>query len=313
VTADASFTGRVAIVTGAGKGLGRAYALWLAKLGCAVVVNNRNNTGESSAASVVAEIRTAGGEAVAHEGAVEDPKSAEAMVDLARAQFGRLDILVCNAGIQHWRDFASLDVEEMRRLIDVNLWGTLLPVKAAWSDMLRSHYGRIVLTGSGAGLWGQQQSADYCASKAAMIGLARALTLDVPSGCDIRINVIAPAAYTGISADVIDVKWSDFMSPDRVAPVVGWLASEACDISGAVLHAGAGRVRRAHVIESARLDLEDDVGRVMRALEVREEPSSSFAAGAQLMPELFDEPASAAASSYRDRSPPRRSARQRRC
>jgi NAD(P)-dependent dehydrogenase (short-subunit alcohol dehydrogenase family) len=288
VTADAGFAERVAIVTGAGKGLGRAYALWLAEHGCAVVVNNRPRSDESSAASVVAEIIAAGGQAVAHEGAVEDPDSAEAMVALARAQFGRIDILICNAGIQHWRDFAALAIEEMRRLIEINLWGTLLPVKAVWSEMLHNRYGRIVLTGSGAGLWGQQQSADYSTSKAAMTGLARALTLDVPTGCDIRINVIAPAAYTGLSAGVIDAKWSDFMSPDRVAPVVGWLSSEACDVSGAVLHDGAGRVRRAHVIESERLELNGDVGRLVHSLEAPEEPTSSFAAGAQLMPELFD-------------------------
>lgn len=284
---EPSFAGRVAIVTGAGTGLGRAYALWLAQRGCAVVVNNRDRTGTSPASSVVEEIVAAGGRAIAHHGAVEEPGSGEMMIDLACSHFGRLDALICNAGIQHWRDFAKLEIAEMRRLMDINLWGTILPVKAAWPEMLRNHYGRIVLTGSGAGLWGRQQSADYSASKGAMIGFARALTLDVPADCDIRINVITPAAYTRMSADVMGTKWAEFLSADRVAPVVGWLASEACPISGAVLHVGAGRIRRVHIVENERLELQGDVGKLLNALAVPDEPGSSFAAGSQLIPELF--------------------------
>ena len=282
------FTGRVAIVTGAGKGLGRAYALWLARHGCAVVVNNRMRDGVSSAQPVVDEILAAGGKAVAHDGPVEDKASADAMAALAISAFGGLDILICNAGVQCWVDFADLDVDEMRRLFDVNLWGTLLPLKAAWPPMVARGYGRIVLTGSGAGLWGQQKSLHYCTSKAAMPGIARALTLDVPAGTDICANVIAPAAYTPMSADVIGPEWADFLSADRVAPVVGWLASAACDVSGAIYHAGAGRVRRVRMVESARVELTDDMDAVMRGLDGPSEPDSSFGAGAELMPEFFE-------------------------
>jgi NAD(P)-dependent dehydrogenase (short-subunit alcohol dehydrogenase family) len=289
VSAAPDFTGHVAIVTGAGKGLGRAYALWLGRHGCAIVVNNRLRDGISSAQAVVDEIRAFGGKAVAHDGPVEDAASARSMIDLARSAFGGVDILICNAGVQRWADFAELDLDEARRLLDVNLWGTLYLLKAAWPLMVARGYGRIVLTGSGAGLWGQQRSVPYCASKAAMVGIARALALDVPTGADIRINVIAPAAYTPMSSDVIDPKWADFLSPDRVAPIVGWLASEACDVSGAIFHAGAGRVRRARMIESVRTDLNDDVDAIIHGLDGPFEPNSSFGAGAELMPELFED------------------------
>jgi NAD(P)-dependent dehydrogenase (short-subunit alcohol dehydrogenase family) len=281
------FAGRTAIVTGGGKGLGRAYAHWLARHGCAVVVNNRASGSASPASTVTDEIIAAGGRAVAHDGAVEDAASAEAMVALALARFGGTDILVCNAGIQRWTHFSDMTIADMRDLIDVNLWGTLLPLQAAWKAMIAQGYGRIVLTGSGAGLWGQQRSVHYSATKAAMTGIARALTLDVPDGADIRINVIAPAAYTPMSSDSIDAQWAGFMAPDRVAPVVGWLASAACDVSGAVYHSGAGRVRRVRVTESLRHELGGDMDATMHGLSGPPEPASSFGAGAELMPELF--------------------------
>lgn len=286
---ERDFSGRAAIVTGAAAGLGRAYALWLAARGCAVVVNNRlRSDGSSSAQDVVDAIVAAGGKAVAHDAPVEGESAAEDMVALAVERFGSIDILICNAGIQRWTDFSVLSLDEMETVLNVNLWGTLRPLKAVWPAMIAQRYGRIVLTGSGAGLWGQQQSVAYCASKSAMSGIARGLTLDVPEGADIRANVIAPAAYTPMSSTSIPEHWAEFMAAERVAPVVGWLASECCDVSGAIYHAGAGRVRRVRMLESERLELDgDDIDAIMHRLDGPDEPGSSFGAGAELMPELF--------------------------
>lgn len=281
-------SGQTAVVTGAAKGLGRAYAHWLARQGCAVVVSNRPAPdGSSTAAVVAAEIAAAGGRAVAHDGAVECESAAAEMIATAEQAFGRPDIFVSNAGIQAWRPFGEVTLAEMRRLLDVNLWGCILGLKAVWPGMVERGYGRIVLTGSSAGLWGQQMSADYGASKAAMVGLARSVALDVPEGADIRINVIAPAAYTPMSAGSIDARWADYASPDHVARVVGWLCSRDCRTSGGIYHAGAGNVRRVQVLEGPvhRLD-EGDTGAVMRSLEARPEWSSSFASGAEILPEL---------------------------
>jgi len=288
VSGDLDFSGRTAIVTGAAKGLGRAYALWLAARGCAVVASNRPGPdGVSSAQDVVDEIMAAGGRAVAHDGAVQSPEAAAEMVEIARSRFGAPDIFVSNAGVQAWRDFSTATLDQMRELIDINLWGAIVGLKAVWPEMTGQAYGRIVLTGSSAGLWGQMQSADYGASKAAMVGLARSLVLDVPEGADIRINVIAPAAYTPMSMGSIDAKWAGYASPDHVAPVVGWLCSEHCRSSGGIYHAGAGNVRRVQVLEGpVRLLSGGSIGEVMGSLTAQPEWVSSFASGAEILPEM---------------------------
>jgi NAD(P)-dependent dehydrogenase (short-subunit alcohol dehydrogenase family) len=209
------------------------------------------------------------------------------MVEIAKRHFGAPDIFVSNAGMQAWRDFSTVTLEEMRDLLDINLWGVIVGLKAVWPSMVERGYGRIVLTGSSAGMWGQMQSADYGASKAAMIGLARSVALDVPKDADIRINVISPAAYTPMSAGSIDPKWADYASPDHVAPVVGWLCSESCRISGGIYHAGAGNVRRTQIVEGPVHALsEGDIGTVMDSLIAQPEWTSSFASGAEIMPEM---------------------------
>jgi len=281
-------SGRTAIVTGASKGLGRAHARWLAAQGCAVVVSNRPSPGgASSAQAVVDEIVAAGGRAVAHDGPVETPEAAAEMVALAHDRFGGLDIFVSNAGVQAFRDFGTVTLDEMDALLAINLRGVLVGLKAVWPVMVAAGYGRIVLTGSSAGLWGQVGSADYAASKAAMVGIARSIAIDAPQGADIRANVVAPAAYTPMSAGSIDAKWADYASPDHVAPVVGWLCSAACTTSGGIYHAGAGHVRRVQILEGPvhRLD-EGDIDSVMRGLTAQPEWTSSFASGAEILPEL---------------------------
>ena len=282
----ADFTGRVAIVTGAAAGLGRAYAMWLARHGCAVVVNNRPHDGASRAQPVVGEIVAAGGKAIAHDGAVETEEAGRAMVTAAIEHFGRIDILICNAGVQWFEDFDGMDLAANRAIIDVGMWGTLYPLHAAWPHMVKQGYGRVVLTGSGAGLWGQVKSVPYSAVKAAMIGIARGIALDVPEGADIRANVIAPVAYTSMSNSVLGEEWADFLSPDHVARIVGWLASEDCRESGMIYHGGAGRVRRTRLIESETVELGDDVGAALATIPDGHEPTSSFAAGAELIPEF---------------------------
>ena len=285
---ELDFTGRTAIVTGASKGLGRAYARWLAARGCAVVVSNRKaRDGSASAQAVVDEIVATGGCAVAHDGPVQSPDAANEMVEIARHHFGPPDIFISNAGMQAWRDFSTVTLEEMRDLLDINLWGVIVGLKTVWRSMVERGYGRIVLTGSSAGMWGQMQSADYGASKAAMIGLARSVALDVPKDADIQINVISPAAYTPMSAGSIDPKWADYASPDHVAPVVGWLCSQSCRGSGGIYHAGAGNVRRTQIVEGPVHSLsEGDIGAVMDSLIAQPEWSSSFTSGAQIMPEM---------------------------
>ena len=301
MTSTLDLAGRTAIITGAAKGLGRAHARWLAAQGCAIVVNNRPAAdGSPSAQTVVDEIVAKGGRAIAHHGAVESESSASGMVELALSTFGAADILICNAGVQHWRDFALVTLDEMRRLLDINLWGTILSMKAVWPTMRTRNYGRIVLTGSGAGLWGQMQSADYCASKAAMVGLARGAAIDAPADADIRINVIAPAAYTPMSAKSMGEEWAEYASADKVCPVVGWLSSRLCQSSGNVYHVGAGRVRRVQLLEGPRVDLDTGpIEAVMASLEQLAEPTSSFDAGVLLMPEMAEGIAAAIAGGGR--------------
>jgi NAD(P)-dependent dehydrogenase (short-subunit alcohol dehydrogenase family) len=192
------FEGRVALITGAGKSLGRAYALWLAAQGAAVVVNNRVHPGvPSSAQAVVDEIVAAGGRAIADGHSVEDAAGARAMVDAAYTAFGRLDILVCNAGISRVnRPFQSMSIDEIREVVDVNLWGTLLPLHAAFPRMVEAGYGRIVLTTSQVGLFGRAGSSAYACTKSAMIGLARAVGWDGHPH-NVRVNVVAPGGLHG--------------------------------------------------------------------------------------------------------------------
>ena len=248
--------GRVAIVTGAGKSLGRAYALWLAQQGCAVVVNNRVHPGvPSSAQLVVDEIVAGGGKAVAHDGAIELASSGSEMVELALGTFGRLDILICNAGIMPDGPFEDADPEELARLLNINVLGTIYPLQAAWRHMLSTGYGRIVLTGSTVGILGYQGVAPYGATRATAVGLARSLTLEKPKDADIGINVVMPFAYTNMSAESIDQEIDaaviEAVKPDKIAPIVGWLCSEQCKHQASIFHASSLKVARIGIVQSA--------------------------------------------------------------
>lgn len=262
------FDDRVVLITGAGKGLGRAYARYFAERGARVVVNNRVRDGQpSSARTVVAEILAGGGEAVADEHNVETEEGGAAMVEAALRAFGKLDILICNAAISLVNTpFTELTPAQMREIVDINIWGTFYPLHAALPHMVRANYGRAVLTTSHIGLYGRPGSAAYGCSKAAVVGLARSVGHDV-ANTDIRINVIAPGAYTQLS-NALGPEFADRADPSRVAPVVGWLSSGLCQESGMILCAGGGRLRRARIVEGLVVEVDDDtIAERVHALE----------------------------------------------
>jgi NAD(P)-dependent dehydrogenase (short-subunit alcohol dehydrogenase family) len=242
-----TFDGRVAVVTGAGRGIGRAHALLLADRGGSVVVNDLGGSMEGvgaeagPASGVVDEITAAGGVAIADTSDVSTEAGARALVDAAIAQFGRLDILVNNAGIVRWARLPEADADNLAAHLAVHLGGSFNTTRAAWSPMVEQGYGRIIMTGS-AGMFGLPDNLSYAAAKAGVVGLTRSLaTAGVAHG--IKVNVIAPAAMTrmaGPRADEGDMS----MAPDLVAPMVAFLAHEDCPVSGEIYAAGAGRFAR---------------------------------------------------------------------
>lgn len=246
-----SFTGRVALVTGAGAGLGRSYALRLAKQGATVIVNNRSEPGRpTSAQEVVDEILAAGGTAIADHHSVQFDDQARAMVDLAYDTYGRLDVLICNAGVSGGSPFHETSNEAFAEVFDVSFYGTLYPVKAAINRMYDAGYGRIIGTTSSAGYFPSPGTAAYASAKTALIGLFRSISGEaMPNG--VTANLISPMAWSRMAAEHLDAKYANMLDPDHVAKVVTWLASEACNITGELLVAGGGQVYRATVVQSA--------------------------------------------------------------
>jgi NAD(P)-dependent dehydrogenase (short-subunit alcohol dehydrogenase family) len=248
---------RVAIVTGAGAGLGRAYARRLAADGLRVIVNNRRRevdaAGRGSADLVVDEIIAAGGEAVANYEDVCAAGAGERMVEQARATWGRLDALVNNAGVDQHATFHKIDLETFRHIFDVNFLGTLQVTHAAWQHMRAAGHGRVLVSTSSAGLHGLHGLSAYAAAKAALIGLARTLAAEGASR-DLFCNAIAPYAATRMTAAAItDDATRAAMSPDYVAPLVSALVSERSRVNGQVIVAGGGWARRCATVEADSL------------------------------------------------------------
>ncbi len=271
--------GRTAIVTGAGKGLGRAYALYLARQGAKVLVNNRRHAGESdadtSAQQTVDAIRAAGGTAITNWCDVTDPDSGMAMVEQARSSFGRLDIVIANAGVDRASAFAKQSLADFRAIFDTSFFGNLHLVHAAWPHLIGQDYGRVVLTTSSAGLYGNYGQTAYSAAKSAVIGLVRALAIEGKRH-GVRINAIAPYGYSQMTAPYLSPEMATTFEPQRVAPLVGWLAGAGCDVSGEVLVCGGGLVRRAGVGETdAMVMLQSDLAETVHSL--REMPLTSHA------------------------------------
>ena len=245
------FDGRVAIVTGAGGGLGRLHALALAQRGAAVVVNDLGGTldgngGTPTAANaVVEEIRAAGGKAIASAASVTDFAAVETMVQAAVGEWGRVDILVNNAGILRDKSFAKMEVNDFRLVLDVHLMGAVHCTKAVWEVMREQKYGRIVMTTSSTGLYGNFGQANYGAAKMALVGLMQTLSLE-GAKYDIRVNCLAPTAATRMTAGLMPEAVLKQLEPGSVTP--GLLALVAEDApTRAILCAGAGAFERAYV------------------------------------------------------------------
>jgi NAD(P)-dependent dehydrogenase (short-subunit alcohol dehydrogenase family) len=245
-----SLRDRVVIVTGAGKGLGRAYALDLAARGASVVVNNRwaDRSAPSSAEAVAAEIRAQGGRAVANFDPAEAPETGEALVAQALAEFGRLDAVISNAGVPETTRLHRQTHEGFRRVFDINFFGAYHLVQAAWAPLSAAPAGRIVVSASSAGLHGGDGMAAYASSKAALIGLVRGLAVEGRPR-NLMINAIAPYAVTAMTEPFLAPGQAERMDPAAVAPLVAWLVSEHCDVSGQTLVSGGGRLRAAIAVE----------------------------------------------------------------
>jgi NAD(P)-dependent dehydrogenase (short-subunit alcohol dehydrogenase family) len=238
--------GRVAIVTGAGGGLGRAHALALAEHGARVVVNDLGGDGDASPARwVVDEIRSRGGEAILDGGDVTDFAEMESMAAKALVRWGRIDILVNNAGILRDRSFAKMTLEDFRQVFEVHVVGAFNCTKAVWEPMRERKYGRIVMTTSSSGLYGNFGQANYGAAKMALVGLMQTLALE-GAKYDIRVNCLAPSAATGMTHGVLPAQALAKLSPERVSP--GVIALTAHDApTRMILLAGAGSYECAHV------------------------------------------------------------------
>ena len=255
-----SFEGRVAIVTGAGGGLGRAYALELAKRGARVVVNDlgggRDGTGHSDAArAVVAEIEAAGGEAMADGGSVADFEQMAAMAARAKAAWGGVHILINNAGILRDKSFAKLDMADFRAVIDVHLNGSANATRAVWETMREQNYGRVLMTSSSTGLYGNFGQANYGAAKMGLVGLMKTLAIE-GARHDIRVNTIAPVASTRMTEELFPAELLERFRPELVAPAALFLVSADAP-TGATIGAGAGVVHAAHVTLTRGVTLEE--------------------------------------------------------
>lgn len=248
------YDGKVAIVTGAGQGLGRSHAIELAKRGAKVVINDlggsKDGTGGSSEAAqgVVAEIEAMGGEAIANGANVAKYDEVEAMVKQTMDQWGRIDILVNNAGILRDKSFAKGSLEDFKLVLDVHLMGTVNCTKACWDIMREQAYGRIVVTTSSSGLYGNFGQANYGSAKMAVIGLMNTLAQE-GAKYNININALAPTAGTRMTEGLIPEKAFDLLTPETVTPAVLFLVSEDAP-TRTILGAGAGSFAVAKIVET---------------------------------------------------------------
>jgi NAD(P)-dependent dehydrogenase (short-subunit alcohol dehydrogenase family) len=257
-----TFDEQVAIVTGAGQGLGRSHALALAARGARVVVNDlggaRDGTGSSlsAAESVVAEIEAAGGEAMANGADVTDSDAVNEMVNDAIAAWGRVDILVNNAGILRDKSFANMEQSDFDLVVKVHLTGTAICTKAVWGPMRDAGYGRIVVTTSSSGLYGNFGQSNYGAAKLGVVGLMNTLRAE-GAKYDIRVNALAPVAATRMTEDILPDEAKALLNPEEVTPGVVFLVSKDAP-SGMILAAGAGGFAAAKIYETQGIWLAPD-------------------------------------------------------
>ena len=248
------YDNRVAVVTGGGRGLGRAYALLLASRGAKVVVNDvgvslkGQGQDDAPANEVVKEIKAAGGEAVACTESVATAAGGKAIIQAALDQYGRIDILIHNAGNVRRGSLKEMTYEDFDAVLDVHLRGAFHVVRAAFPLMCKAGYGRMVMTSSIGGLYGNKDVVNYSMSKAGLVGLSHVVALEGAAE-GVKSNVIVPAAVTRM-AEGLDTSMYPPMDPELVAPTVGWLVHESCSISGEMLISLAGRVAKAYLAET---------------------------------------------------------------
>ena len=253
------FDGKVAIVTGAGGGLGRAHALEFAKRGAKVVVNDLggalDGTGGNSQAAeaVVAEIKTAGGSAIANGASVANDAGVAHLVKQTMDAFGRIDILVANAGILRDKSFGKMELKDFEAVMDVHLMGTVKPCKAIWQIMRDQQYGRIVVTTSSTGLYGNFGQTNYGAAKASLVGFMNSLKLEGAKD-NIKVNAVCPVAGTRMTENLMPPNVLEMLKPEFVTPAVVFLASEDAP-SGAILTAAAGVFAAARIEETEGVHL----------------------------------------------------------
>jgi len=248
------FDGRVAVITGGGRGLGREYALLLARLGAKVLVNDNGSSiagdgaDTSVAQALVDEIHVLGGEALANTDSVATLDGGGAMIQAALDAWGRIDVLIHNAGNNRFAPLATSSYEDFRAVIDVHLLGAFHVVRPAFAAMCAAGYGRVVLTGSIGGLYTMPQTVNYAMAKSAMIGLNNTIAIE---GAEhgVKSNIVLPGALTRM-AEGLDTSAYPDMRPELVAPLVGWLAHESCTVTAEIYASVAGRIARAFVTES---------------------------------------------------------------
>ncbi|PCI52703.1 MAG: 3-oxoacyl-ACP reductase [Alphaproteobacteria bacterium] len=244
------FTDKVAIVTGAGAGLGRSHALGLAARGAKVVVNDLGRDGQApeSALAVVKEITNLGGEAIAHGANVADMDQVQDMVDQAMSKWGRVDILVNNAGILRDKTFSKMTIEDFKLVVDVHLMGAVNCTKAVWEIMKTQEYGRIVMTSSSSGLYGNFGQSNYGAAKMGLVGLMNVLAQEGRK-YNIHVNALAPTAATQMTEGLITPQMTELMTPESVTPALLFLVSEGAP-TRTIVGAGAGAYAVTRIFET---------------------------------------------------------------
>lgn len=267
------FTDQVAIITGSGGGLGRAHALAFAKRGAAVVINDLGGArdgasadegqAQSPAEKVVQEIIDQGGKAIANGGNVTSEQDMQEMVDQTLSAFGRVDILVNNAGILRDKTFVKMEVSDFKTVLDVHLMGSVIATRAVLPTMQKQEYGRIVMTTSSSGLYGNFGQSNYGSAKLGLVGLTHTLKLELYK-YGIRVNALAPVAATRMTDDIMPPQMLDLLTPESVSPAVLYLCGKDGP-NGEIITAGAGTFARAQILESQGLFLGADASPEMIA------------------------------------------------
>ena len=261
------YDGKVAVITGAGGGLGRQHALLLASRGALIVVNDLGGAVDgggadaSAAQKVVDEIRAAGGEAVANHDSVSTPEGGESIIKTAIDAYGRVDIVINNAGILRDKTFHNMTSEFVDPVIDVHLKGAFNVTRPAWIHMREQGYGRVISTSSAAGIFGNFGQANYGAAKMGLVGFMRVLAVE-GAKYNIKANSIAPLALTRMTESLFSGAMAEKLQPELISPIVAFLAHEDCPVSGEVYSVGGGRVARVFIGETpgyfnANLTMED--------------------------------------------------------